>query len=497
MTTATNPNAFESREIAIRDLVCSPLNPRKIPEDAPDIVELGKSLAQRQEVDLIVRPHGACYEVLDGNRRLAAARVAGLAKLWCQVREPCTDADALKIIIVTQLHRANLDPLAEAGLVRRLIDGGLTHEACAAELGRPVAWVAKRAALTDLSPAWSDPKTRPEWATIGYLEIIARLPQAVQAEIAKDYAEAWRRPASVAEFDLEIRERYLHQLKHAPWKLDDLAVLPKAGACTVCPRRSSCQTSLFDVAPGDTDRCLDAVCWSEKLDAHNAAKARALAEKHPRVLVLTGTGGSENAQPAPSKLPANAVALQRTYGLEDCKKSDDGALPALDVETGKPSWVRVAAWADKKLRATLGLDDDPAGKGSTKVREHERGAPTAEQRRDAKRLALRLTQAVEALDDCDRPDLARVVRLYTVFCAAGRSTLDPQAWGEVETMPEDEVLDILWQDFTRRAAAYPPVRAGALPDEAAIAALERLATLDPAEQRANALAEIPEPKRKG
>jgi hypothetical protein len=42
-----------------------------------------------------------------------------------------------------------------------------------------------------------------------------------------------------------------------------------------------------------------------------------------------------------------------------------------------------------------------------------------------------------------------------------------------------------------------PVRANALPDESAIAELERLATLDPIEQRDKALREIPEPKRKG
>lgn len=345
---------------------------------------------------------------------------------------------------------------------------------------------------------WSEAATRPAWASIGFLEVIARLPHPVQVEIAQDYVEAWRRPASVAEFELEIRERYLHMLKHAPWKLDDLAVLPSAQPCNVCAKRSSCQTSLFDAAPGDADRCLDAVCWGEKLNAHNASKARALAAKHPKLLVLTATVGADHHQPAPVDLPENAVALQRSYGIEDCKKTDAGAMPALDVETGKQSWVKVAAWADAKVRAKLGLSEEKPASGKSKAQPASGGAaPTAEQKREAKRLALRLRILGEEITDADPPKLMKVVRLYTVFCESALSMLDAKSWSDAQTIPEDEVRDLLWQAVTRRASYPFTVRATALPDEAAISAMERLATLDPDEQRKKALAEIPEPKRRG
>jgi ParB/RepB/Spo0J family partition protein len=499
MTTATEPNAFASREIPLRDLVSSPLNRREILEDAADIVELGKSLAQRQEVDLIVRPHGACYEVLDGNRRLAAARLTGLPSLRCQVREGCTDTDALKIIIVTQLHRANLDPLAEAGLVRRLIDCGMTREACAAELGRPVSWVAKRAALTDLAPAWSGPK-RPEWASIGYLEVIARLPLPVQAELAEEYAEAWRRPHSVSEFEEEIRERYLHQLRHAPWKLDDLAVLAKAGACTTCAKRSNCQTALFDEKPGEADRCLDAVCWSEKLDAHNAAKARALAEKHPRLLVMTG----RSEQPAPRALPDNAIVIQRTHGIEDCKKSDEGAMPALDVETGKQSWVRVEQWADKKIRAQLGLDEGKAGRGQGTAKP----TFTGEQRRIAKRMQWRLEAARKTCGDAAEgtaPSMGLVTALLGgLESTATSDLLTAEWWDGIERLAlaksENDLREILWTMATEKLVdllARIRIEPDTVVDPVAVERLERLLGLDPAEQLNQAMAEIPEPKRKG
>lgn len=507
MTTATSPPAgeFESKLLPLGKLIDCPLNTRQINPDDPALRDLGESLAHRQEVDLIVRPViTGEYEVLDGKRRLAAARLRDdVPQLWCQVREPCSDAAALKVIIVTQLHRKDLDPLAEAALVRQLLDGGMTQEAAGAELGRPAAWVAKRAKLTDLAATWLDGLAAGKfaWATVAYLEHIARLPETVQIEIAGDYAEAWRKPASVAEFANEIRERYLHTLKQAPWKLDDLGVLAKAGACTACSKRSSCQLTLFaDGEPSAADRCLDAVCWSEKLSAHTAAKVRTLAEKHAKVLVLTDNSGDDHAQPAPAKLPEQAVVIRRNIGLEDCRKSDEGAIPALDAETGKLSWVKVAAWAPAETRQALGLEPVSA-KGKREKAKGDASAPTAAQRREAKRLKMRMNIIDEEIIDADPPGAEEVMALYVTFMLGNFDPLSSNGWAEFKAnmkKSKDELGAELFADFTKRLHGLRgQVRPTMPPDEAAIAALERLATLDPAEQRAKVLAEIPEPKRKG
>jgi len=83
-----------------------------------------------------------------------------------------------------------------------------------------------------------------------------------------------------------------------------------------------------------------------------------------------------------------------------------------------------------------------------------------------------------------------------VFCESELSPLDPMGWSDADKLPDDELTDILWQALTRKLCQYAPVRAGNLPEEAAVEALERLATLDPVEQAAKALAEVPEPKGK-
>jgi len=489
------PNEYESKFLRLDQLVDCPLNKRHVDPADPTLRDLGASLAKGQEVDLIVRPTAAgTYEVLDGKRRTAGGRlVGGIAGLWCQVREHCTDAEALKIILVTQLHRAGLDPLEEAEGIADLLRAGFTYETAAAELGQPASWVARRSKLVDLDPVWRLGRAEGKfpWATVAHLEHVARLPAEVQREIAGAYAEDFLAPESVTAFAHVIRERYLHLLKSAPWKLDDLALLPTATACTACPKRSNCQTTLFSDSVDAADRCLDAVCWAAKMLRHNASKARQLASKHAKVLVLTHYEDSAQAE-ASADLPEQAVVMNNRIGLEDCKKSDAGAMPAIDAETGKQTFVKVAAWAPKETRAALGLEPE-----KTAPKTADSPAPTAEQKRLAKRLAFRLAQVDRELPDAEPPPLAQLIKLYVVFCESGISPLDPKGWSDANTLPDDELIDILWQALIRKLCQYSPVRANALPEEAAVEALERLATLDPVEQEAKAIAEVPAPKGKG
>lgn len=498
MTTGSN---FPSQLIPLAKLVDCPLNGRRIDPDSPELRELGASLATRQEVDLIVRPViDGTYEVLDGKRRVAAARaVGGITELWCQVREPCSDADALQIIIVTQLHRQGLDPLAEAALVAQLLTQCATLEAAAAILGRPASWVARRAKLIDLHPVWRDGIAAGKfaWASVAHLEHVARLPAEVQRELAAAWAESWNAPDSVTAFANEIRERYLHTLKSAPWKLDDLALLPTATACTACPNRSNSQTSLFADQVDEADRCLNAVCWAAKLDRHNAAKARQLASKHAKVLVLTHY--EDKAQPAPADLPEQAVVMTTRLGLEDCKKTDAGAMPAVDAETGKTSYVKVANWAPKETRAALGLEPEKpaaADDGQPKA--------TAAQKRACKRLEWRLEQISEALSDAEPPRLKDLLPIYTAFALGNFDPRTDNGWSEVggtrtETDEVHAEVHALWEHLVQelRVRLCQRLNALRLPDARAIARLEQLATLSAEEQEAKALAEVPEPKGKG
>lgn len=493
---------YLTERIPLDKLIDCPLNKRHVDASSADLISLGASLEHRQEQDLIVRPvDGGKFEVLDGKRRVAAARLhSAIPSLWCQVRPDCTDSEAKQIILVTQLHRQNLTPLEEAVMVADLLSEGLTHADVAAQLGQTAPWVAKRAKLVDLAQPWRDGMdagTYP-WLTVGHLEVIARLPDSVQREMATDYAQAWRAPASLGDFDLEIRERYLHGLKHAPWKLDDLALLPAAGACTVCPKRSSCETYLFADTTGDADRCLDAVCWADKLTAHTASKARQLAEKNPgRKVLLLRDAAADHPMPAPTRLPEQVVVVEQSHGLEECRKADAGSMPALNIDTGKQIWMRPTAHIPATLRTALGLPAPAKTAGSTC---DTAPTPTPAQRRAAQRLAVRMRILDDEITDADPPSAQEILALYATFVVGHFDPLTDNGWAEYQAnmgKPAEEIAHLLWQDFLRRLPLTRKVTARDVPDAAAIAKLERLATLDPAEQEAKALVEIPEPKRKG
>jgi ParB family chromosome partitioning protein len=93
---------------------------------------------------IVVRPADAAapaaaeerYEIVAGERRFRAARLAGLEEIPAVVRYT-GDGDLLTEALVENVHRANLNPLEEAHAYRQLLDDfGITHEELAARLGK-------------------------------------------------------------------------------------------------------------------------------------------------------------------------------------------------------------------------------------------------------------------------------------------------------------------------------------------------------------------------
>lgn len=92
------------------------------------------------------------YELVAGERRLRAARAAGLDRIPAVVRQ--LDAGArLEIALIENLQREDLDPIEAATGFRRLVDEfGFTHEQIAARVGRARSTVANTLRLLELAP---------------------------------------------------------------------------------------------------------------------------------------------------------------------------------------------------------------------------------------------------------------------------------------------------------------------------------------------------------
>ena len=97
--------------------------------DPERIAELADSIREHGIIQpLVVRPKGAGYEIVAGERRYRAAREAGLPQVPCLVRE-YSDEDNMLIAIIENMQREDLNPIEEAqGLNEMIRAYGMTQE---------------------------------------------------------------------------------------------------------------------------------------------------------------------------------------------------------------------------------------------------------------------------------------------------------------------------------------------------------------------------------
>ena len=106
--------------------------------DAEPLGELAESIRLHGVLQpLLVRRLADGYELIAGERRWRAARLAGLRSVPAVVRDDAGNDEQLVLGLIENLQRTDLDAIEEARGLRRLIeDFGLTHEEVAQRLGR-------------------------------------------------------------------------------------------------------------------------------------------------------------------------------------------------------------------------------------------------------------------------------------------------------------------------------------------------------------------------
>ena len=119
---------------------CS-VQPRMRFDDA-SLAELADSIRANGVVQpLLVRRHGNRFELIAGERRLRAAKMAGLEKVPVVIRD-VPDEKLLEIALVENIQREDLNPIEEALAYRGLLEGvGLTQESLAMRVGRDRSYI--------------------------------------------------------------------------------------------------------------------------------------------------------------------------------------------------------------------------------------------------------------------------------------------------------------------------------------------------------------------
>lgn len=131
----------EPTEVELESIVPGSMQPRTHFDEA-SLESLAESIRSHGIVQpLIVRRRGDYYELIAGERRWRAAKLAGLSKVPVVVKD-IPDDNLLEIALIENIQREDLNPIEEAQAYKKLIETvGLTQEALASRVGRDRSYI--------------------------------------------------------------------------------------------------------------------------------------------------------------------------------------------------------------------------------------------------------------------------------------------------------------------------------------------------------------------
>lgn len=228
------------------------------------------------------------HELIAGEQRWRAAAIAGLRMV--PVRVMHLDDDAVLVYqLFENLKRRDLHPLEEAEGYGRLIERGHTVDEIATTIRKGRTYVYATLSLLKLIPEAREAFFKGDKAGgIGrsVAELLAGRTPELQAAILKDVTAADHLGDSMSfrKAREHIRNTYSLQLAAAPFKTDDAQLVPEAGPCQACPKRSGSNPDLFgDFENADT--CTDPTCFGAKRTAHYAQLTAAAEARGQTVIV--------------------------------------------------------------------------------------------------------------------------------------------------------------------------------------------------------------------
>lgn len=235
------------------------------------------------------------YELVCGERRFRASKYAGLTTIPATIRE-LTNDQAFALQVTENLQRKDVHPLREAFAYKYLVEQDAkanTPAELALRFGKTEHYIQTRLKLNDLIP-----EAKKDFAdglmTIGHALLIARLTPADQKTAIDNCTESYinkekkrvRFYSTINELEQHINDDVICNLTTAAFKKEDATLLPKAGACTACPKRSGSGQLFADV--NDKDRCFDRACFMAKRMKFMCTQVPVILEKEPDTVFLQG-----------------------------------------------------------------------------------------------------------------------------------------------------------------------------------------------------------------
>jgi len=223
--------------LQIESVSPDPTQPRKT-FDAQSLNHLAQSIAEHGVLQPItVRKSDDDYIIVMGERRFRASKLAGLTTIPAMVRD-YVDTEVLEVQIIENLQRKDVEPTEEAEAIQFLLDRYEPSE-IAKRLGRSENYIRQRIKLAGLIEGFKA-FVRTGEMTISLGVAVALFEpdeqQLMLESLEGDFqAHRVKRMVDSRTFDLN----------RAPFDLADKTLVPKAGACDVCPFNAANQGNLF------------------------------------------------------------------------------------------------------------------------------------------------------------------------------------------------------------------------------------------------------------
>jgi ParB family transcriptional regulator, chromosome partitioning protein len=212
-------------ELPVESITPNPRQPRKDFNDKA-LHDLATSFRQTGVLQpVVVRRRGVGYELIVGERRWRAAKLAGLTHIPALVRET-TDAQSLELALVENLLREDLNPMEEAEAYQRLLaEFGWTQEELAQRIGRDRSSIANCLRLLKL-PDLIQADLRSGRLTMGHARALLSLTSpADQLKLREEIlAHSWSVRATEEGVQLKRSKPARRQLRRSP----DLAAVEDA-----------------------------------------------------------------------------------------------------------------------------------------------------------------------------------------------------------------------------------------------------------------------------
>lgn len=191
------------------------------------LAELAVSIRENGIIQpiIVTKTAGSEYELIAGERRLEAAKLAGLDKVPVVVRS-VSRKEQLELAIVENVQREDLNPIEEALAYKMLItDFQLTHNEVAQKMAKDRATITNSLRLLNLSPELQDLVTEGELSA-GHARAILSLPAAEQEEFAdylvkykltvrqaEDKARSWKQEKTNRPAKSTVKNSLLHSFE--------------------------------------------------------------------------------------------------------------------------------------------------------------------------------------------------------------------------------------------------------------------------------------------